>query len=198
MSQPSMSPQSRTLRMLWQATFWVAFPFGILSFVLPIYGKELGATALEVGGFFSATSLVPVVVRPFLGRALDRWGRRPFLLLGLLGYVVAMVMFCLADTVFLLTAARFVQGLGQAFLWLSAYTIVADVADETGRGHNFGTIDEAVNLYTFAYFLGAALGPLAGGWLYDNLGHAQPFYLNTVGLLVGALLVAAVLREPTH
>jgi len=53
--------------MLWRATFWVAFPFGILSFVLPIYGKELGASALEVGGFFSAVSLVPVVVRPFLG-----------------------------------------------------------------------------------------------------------------------------------
>ncbi len=376
--------------MLWRAVFWVSFPFGILSFVLPIYGKELGATALEVGGFFSAISLVPVVVRPFLGRALDRWGRRRFLLLGLLGYAVAMIGFCLADTVRLLTIARFVQGLGQAFLWLSAYTIVADVASETGRGHDFGVIDEATSrgaiigamggffvmlalrglpwrqvwfwlfaaytvtallalwtawrgvgetrpqaaaqpvesrpvsgqllalmtivfvtgastamvwpllmvflqdalgaevwelawaylpaaliaaflpshmgriadrwgrkvpmvvgllvgalasaliphlrsivplivlwaveslsytasvpaerafvadiagedmrgtnygLYTFAHFLGAALGPLAGGWLYDNLGHAMPFYLNTVILLVGALLVAAVLRE---
>jgi DHA1 family multidrug resistance protein-like MFS transporter len=395
MSKSSTLLKSRTLKMLWRATFWVSFPFGILSFVLPIYGKELGATALEVGGFFSAVSLVPVVVRPFLGRALDRWGRRPFLLLGLLGYVVAMFIFCLSDTVLLLTVARFVQGLGQAFLWLSAYTIVADAAEETGRGHDFGTIDEAANrgaiigttaglfvwfglaniglddrqiwfwlfaaytvpallalwsglrgvgetrpqavtqpiesrpicgqllalmgivcvtgastamvwpllmvflqdalqadvsalvwaylpaalisaflpsrmgriadrlgrkmpmiaglivgaaasalipnlrsivplivlwaveslgytasmpaerafvadiagqdtrgtsygLYTFAYFLGAALGPLAGGWLYDNLGHATPFYLNAAVLLVGALLVAAVLWEPTH
>jgi len=392
MSNAPTTPQSRTLKTLWRAAFWVSFPFGILSFVLPIYGKELGATALEVGGFFSAISFVPVIVRPFLGRALDRWGRRPFLLLGLLGYVVAMVVFCLADTVWLLTVARFVQGLGQAFLWLSAYAIVADAAAETGRGHDFGVIDEATNrgaiigttagffaifalesadlswrqiwfwlftaytipallalwsgwrgvrethpqattqpvesrpvsgqllalmiivfvtgastamvwpllmvflqdalgaevwelslaylpaalisaflpshmgrvadrlgrktpmiagllvgalasaliphlrsvtllavlwaveslgytasvpaerafvadvagedtrgasygLYTFAYFLGAALGPLAGGWLYDNLGHAMPFYLNTVVLIVGALLVAAVLRE---
>jgi len=76
--------------MLWRAVFWVSFPFDILSFVLPIYGKELGAPALEVGGFFSTFSLVPVVVRPLLGRALDRWGRRPFLLLGLFGYAVAM------------------------------------------------------------------------------------------------------------
>jgi hypothetical protein len=36
---------------------------------------------------------------------------------------------------------------------------------------------------------------LAGGWLYDSLGHAMPFYLNTVVLFVGALLVATVLRE---
>jgi DHA1 family multidrug resistance protein-like MFS transporter len=384
--------ESRTLKTLWWAVFWVSFPFGILSFVLPIYGKELGATALEVGGLFSAMSFVPVVVRPFLGRALDRWGRRSFLLLGLFGYAVAMVMFCSAGTLWLLTMARFVQGLGQAFLWLSAYTVVADVAAETGRGHDFGLIDEAANrgaivgttggftaiftlesfdlawgqiwfwlfvaytvpallalwiawrgldetrpqsalqpiesrpisgqlvalmgivfitgassmmvwpllmiflqdtleasvdvltwaylpaaliqsflpsrmgriadrlgrkgpmiagllvgalasaliphlrtivplivlwaveslgytasipaerafvadiagedtrgasygLYTFAFFLGAALGPLAGGWLYDNLGHATPFYLNTAVLLVGALLVGVVLRE---
>jgi DHA1 family multidrug resistance protein-like MFS transporter len=393
MSESPITQESRTLKMLWRAIFWVSFPFGILSFVLPIYGKELGATALEVGGFFSVISLVPVIVRPVLGRVLDRLGRRPFLLLGLLGYVVAIVMFCLADTVWLLTVARFVQGLGQAFLWLSAYTIVADVAIEAGRGRDFGSIDEAVNrgaivgttggffivfslegsfdlsweqiwfwlfvaytvpallalwigwrgvketrpqattrpiesraissqllalmgivfvtgastsmvwpllmiflqdtlgadvealawaylpaalitaflpsrmgriadrwgrkkpmiaglligalasaliphlrsivpliglwaleslgytasvpaerafvadiagedtrgtsygLYTFAYFLGATVGPLAGGWLYDNLGHAKPFYLNTGVLLVGALLVAMALRE---
>ena len=87
------------LKSLWRAVFWVSFPFGILTFVLPIYGEELGASALEIGGFFSAFSLVPVVVRPFLGRALDRWGRRPFLLSGFLSYAVAMVVFCLADAV---------------------------------------------------------------------------------------------------
>jgi MFS family permease len=372
--------------------FLISLPFGILSFVMPVYGKELGATALEIGGLFSALAFVPVIVRPFLGRALDRWGRRPFLLLGLGGYVAAMIVFCLSNTVWLLTLARFIQGLGQAFLWLSAITIVADVASVTGRGRDFGQIDEGVNrgaligtmagffaiftlisfrlnmtqawfwlflaytipamialgiawrgigetrpqatfqpiekrpfsrqlfalmcivfvtgastamvwpllmiflqdnlhadigalgwaylpaalissflpsrlgriadrwgrklpmigglivgafasaliphlgslvalamlwavesasyaastpaerafvadiagedvrgssygLYTFAYFLGAAMGPLAGGWLYDNTNHAMPFYLNTVVLLIGAVLVATVLRE---
>jgi DHA1 family multidrug resistance protein-like MFS transporter len=149
------SQPRRTLKMLWRAVFWVSFPFGILSFVLPIYGKELGASALQVGGFFSAISLVPLVVRPFLGPVLDRWGRRPFLLLGLSGYAAATVLFCAADTVRLLTVARFVQGMGQAFLWICAYTIVADVAKETGRGQDFGSIDEAVNR-------GALIGTTAG------------------------------------
>ncbi|MEA3377207.1 MAG: MFS transporter [Chloroflexota bacterium] len=315
-SETRSGPHS-TLKTLWRAVFWVSFPFGILSFVLPIYGRELGASALEVGGFFSAASLVPLVVRPFLGRVLDRWGRRPFLLLGLFGYTAAVALFCAADTVQLLTLARFVQGLGQAFLWISAYTIVADVARKTGRGRSFGRIDEAVNRgaligttagfttifalasldlewrqiwfwlfaaylpaalissflpsrmgrvadrlgrkgpmisglvvgalvsvliphlpgvmtlaalwaveslgrtislpaerafvadiagenmrgtsygpYTFAYFLGSGAGPLVGGWLYDYLGHATPFYLNTSVLCFGALLVMLVLREP--
>ena len=162
-----MDEKSGTVKALWRAIFWVSFPFGILSFVLPIYGKQLGASALEVGGFFAAFSFVAVIVRPFLGRALDRWGRRPFLLLGLLGYAGAMLVFCLANTVWLLTLARFIQGLGQAFLWLAAYTIVADVAAATGRGHNFGVIDEATNQ-------GALIGTSAG--------FSAIFMLESMGL----------------
>lgn len=79
-------------RDLWRVVFWVSFPFGILSFVLPIYSRELGATALEVGALFTVMSPGPAVVRPFLGRALDRWGRRPFLLSGLTAHAVSMLL----------------------------------------------------------------------------------------------------------
>lgn len=161
-SIPSL--HARSLRSVWRAVFWVSFPFGILSFVLPIYGRELGASALQIGGLFSAFALLPVIVRPFLGRALDRWGRRPFLLLGLSGYVGAMVIFAVANQVWVLTLARFVQGLGQAFLWLSALTVVADLAAATGRGLSFGSIDEATNR---GAILGTAIG-LAALFAYQN------------------------------
>ena len=111
--------------------------------MLPLYGKELGASALEIGGFFSAFSLVPALIRPFLGKALDRWGRKPFLLLGLVGYLVATLVFSLANTVLLLTLARFLQGIGSAFLWIATFTMIADLAKASGRGHEFGSIDEA-------------------------------------------------------
>jgi MFS family permease len=172
--------------MLWRAVFWVSFPFGILSFVLPIYGKELGASALEVGGFFSAISLMPLVVRPFLGRALDRWGRRPFLLLGLSGYAAATLLFCAADTVRLLTVARFVQGMGQVFLWISAYTIVADVAKEAGRGQDFGSIDEAVNR---GALIGTTIGFTAIFILEGlDLGWRQIWFLLFAAYTVPALI----------
>jgi len=41
-------------------------------------------------------------------------------------------------------------------------------------------------------------GPLAGGWLYDNLGRASPFYANSMMLLAAAVLVMALLREPVR
>ena len=128
---------------LWKSVFWISFPFGVLSFLLPIYGRDIGASALEIGGFFSAFSLVPAIIRPFLGKALDRWGRRPFLIIGLVGYLFATVVFSFASTVTMLTVARFLQGIGSAFLWIATFTMIADLAKKSGRGHNFGSIDEA-------------------------------------------------------
>ena len=51
-------------------------------------------------------------------------------------------------------------------------------------------------LYDFAGGLGATIGPLLGGWLYDNAGRAVPFYLNGVVLLVSAVWVLLMLRGP--
>lgn len=164
--QATSKEKPRALKALWRSIFWVSFPFGILGFVLPIYGKEMGASALEIGAFFSAFSVIPVIVRPFLGRALDRWGRRPFLLLGLAGYVGAMIMFCFANTVLLLTMGRFIQGIGSAFLWISAYTMIADIAEASGRGHDFGAIDEAAN---------------RGGLIGTTAGFIIIFFLTNAG-----------------
>ncbi len=162
MTSPAPATASKTLAALWRAVFLVSFPFGILAFVLPIYGRELGASALEVGAFFSAFSIVPVVVRPLLGRALDRWGRRPFLLAGLAGYLAAVVAFAFANSVWMLTLARFLQGIGAAFLWLTAFTMLADLAAAGGRGLSFGLIDEATNR-------GAILGTTLGFMLIFTL-----------------------------
>ena len=139
----SIRTDQKTITNLWRSVFWISFPFGVLSFLLPIYGREIGASALEIGGFFSAYSLVPAIIRPFLGKALDRWGRRPFLITGLAGYLFATIVFSFAGTVVMLTAARFLQGIGSAFLWIATFTMIADLAEKSGRGQNFGSIDEA-------------------------------------------------------
>ena len=168
----------RTQRRLWLSIFWVSFPFGILSFVLPIYGRDLGASALEIGALFSALALVPVIVRPFLGRVLDRWGRRPFLLLGLGGYLLAMLVFALADQVWILMLGRLIQGFGQALLWLTALTVVADTAGASSRGLSFGAIDEATNRGAIA---GTTLGFAAifsvGRGESSGLGQVWPMLL---------------------
>ena len=139
----SREERASPLGPLWGTAFLASLPFAVLAFALPIYGKMLGASALQVGVLFSAVSFAPVLVRPFLGRMVDRWGRRPFILAGLVSYAASMALLATAASVELLAIARLVQGLGQALFWLSAYTIVADVAHEWDRARGFGAIDEA-------------------------------------------------------
>ncbi len=166
MKKSSSAASARAFGALLKAMLLISFPFGILQFILPIYSLELGATGEEVGILFSATAIVPIFVRPFLGRALDRWGRRPFLLLGLGSYAIAMLVFSFSNTILLLGVARLIQGIGQAFLWLSATTIVADLAAETGRGLDFGRFDEASNR-------GVLIGTGLGLAIYFGLQHAN-------------------------
>jgi MFS family permease len=183
MTRPART-DSITLDALWKATFLVSLPFGVLSFALPIYGKMLKASALEIGALFSAVALVPVIVRPFLGRILDRWGRRPFFLAGLASYTVSMVILCVAKSMLLLGVGRFVQGMGQALLWLSAYAIVADVSQANRRGRGFGAIDEAMNR-------GALVGVLPGLLGIGLMQFAGLAWGTVWPVLFGAYAVAA-------
>jgi MFS family permease len=81
----------------------------------------------------------------------------------------------------------------EAFGWaIASPAQEALVADLTGRE----TRGTAYGLYSFASSLGATFGPLLGGWLYDAVGHAAPFYLNGVVLFIGAIWVLALLSRP--
>jgi MFS family permease len=154
---------SNTLK---QAIFMISLPFGVLFFVLPVYGKEIGAGAVQIGLFFSVFSLMTVLLRPVVGVGLDRYGRRPFFLIGLTGYAVTMFAFAFSDQVWVIVVARVFQGGASAFLWLAVSAITADVAGAGERGRIFGGVDQSRNQ---GAILGALVGfsvltQLADGW----------------------------------
>jgi MFS family permease len=86
-----------TLGTIRQAILFISLPFGILEFALPIYGKAIGAGALQIGLFFSAFFLMTVLMRPIVGVGLDRYGRRLFFLAGLLSYALTMFVFTFSN-----------------------------------------------------------------------------------------------------
>ena len=85
------------LRRLRLSVFLVSLPFGMLLFGLPLIARELGASALAIGGLLAVYALIIVVVQPIVGYGLDRFGRRPFLIVGLLGYAFSNAIFGLAS-----------------------------------------------------------------------------------------------------
>jgi MFS family permease len=126
-----------------------------------------------------------------MGVLSDRFGRRMPMILGLLIGAAASALIPHLRSLVALTALWAIESAGYAASVPAERAFVADIAGEDVRGTSYG-------LYTFAYFLGSAIGPLAGGWLYDRVSPATPFYLNTVALVFGALLVAVALREPSR
>jgi len=168
-------PRRRAIA-LRQPIFLTSFAFGILAFLLPIYTRRLGASALTIGGLFSIFSIMRVLLRPLVGRALDRYGRRPFFVAGLACYTAAMLLFFAAEQVTTLYLARLVQGIGSALVWIAAYTIATDLASAESRGRAVGRIDEAsARGALYGALIGFALLawlPLRSGWKVLFAGYA--------------------------
>jgi MFS family permease len=143
MQDKTTSLMNPTLASLNQSVLLVSLPFFILGLLLPVYGKAIGADVVEIGLFFSAFSLMTVLLRPVVGWALDRLGRRPFILAGLGGYALTMLSFAFIDQVWGVIAARIIQGISSSFFWLAVTAMTADLAPSTERGRSFGGITES-------------------------------------------------------
>ncbi|HOG27804.1 MAG TPA: MFS transporter, partial [Vicinamibacterales bacterium] len=85
--------------------------FGIIIPLLPFYAETFGATAFTVGMLATSFSLMQFLFAPFWGRLSDRVGRRPVILVGLLGSSLAYLAFGLASTLTTLFAARVFAGI---------------------------------------------------------------------------------------
>ncbi|MBW9159601.1 MFS transporter [Clostridium sp. FP2] len=120
-----------------------SFAFGLMSFILPIYSKRIGGSALAIGGLFSIFSIVTLVLRPLIGKGIDKYGRKVFFVSAFLFYAIAMLLFSYSTNIELLYISRIIQAIGSSFMWISAYSIAIDIADNEKRGKLIGQVDGA-------------------------------------------------------
>lgn len=147
---------------LQQPIFLGCLGFGFLWFALPIYSKILGASALEIGGMFSIFSLTIAILRPLIGIASDKMGRKYFFVASLACYAASMVIFSRANNIIELYAGQIASGIGSAMMIISAYTMATDLAAPEERGKSVGRIDESIAR-------GNLIGGIAGFLLISNL-----------------------------
>jgi MFS transporter, DHA1 family, multidrug resistance protein len=154
------------LFVLLACVFVVMIGFGITLPVLPFYVERLavegGASrqsiVLHVGLLTGVYPLVQLIFAPLWGRWSDRIGRRPLVLIGIAGYVVAQVLFGLANSLWLLYAARVIGGMLSSATLPVAAAYVADMTTEDERGRGMVWFGTAVSL-------GVVVGPALGGML---------------------------------
>lgn len=145
-----------------------SFAFGFMSFVLPIYSKKIGGDALSIGGLFSIFSLVTLLLRPLIGKGTDKYGRKVFFVAAFFFYGFSMFLFSYSTNIFTLYISRFVQAIGASLMWISAYSIAIDSAEDGKRGAAIGLVDGASSKGSF---YGALIGftimgyfTLMSGW----------------------------------
>ncbi len=143
--------------------------------LLPLYAKNLGATATVVGLLASSFPVAQLVSSPVWGYVSDRYGRRPALLVGLGASAFAYIVFGFAHSVWLLFLSRFVQGLGGGTTGVvQAY--VADTMVPSERAKALGWLSAATSA-------GVIIGPAIGSFTH-RFGEAAPGLFASILVLI--------------
>lgn len=156
--------------------------FGIVLPLLPFYATELGASPFEVGLIIASYSGMQFLFAPIWGSLSDRYGRRPLLLVGLLGSAASYVVFGLAGTLGVLLFSRVIAGIMGANIPV-AQAYIADSTSVERRARGMGMIGAA-------FGLGFIFGPAIGGVL-SRWGYGLPGFV-AAGLSLSAAAAAWV------
>lgn len=170
--------------------------FGIIIPLGPYYATQIGATPTQVGILMAIYSLMQFLFSPFWGKLSDKMGRRPILLISLLGSSLSYLFFAFSTTFWMLLLARSFAGFFGANI-STALAYIADVTEEKDRSKGMGLIGAA-------FGLGFILGPAIGGILSEvgmRIGDQPPFGIGFSALgasvicFVNFLVAIKVLKE---
>lgn len=157
--------------------------FGIIIPVLPklIQGFTGGslAVAAEYGGYLMVVyALAQFTFSPILGGLSDQYGRRPILLISLLGLGIDYSFLSFAPSIFWLFVGRIIAGISGASV-TTAMAYIADISEPDKKAQNFGLVGAA-------FGIGFILGPVIGG-LFSTVGIRVPFMIAAGLALVNTL-----------
>lgn len=174
---------SLTVAMLFLGTgFYMLLP------TLPLYIQKLGGSEAQVGLVAGIFTLTAFVFRLIVGGLLDRFGRRLFMLLGLLVFAVSVYLYNWVGGIAVLLALRILHGASWAVCTTSIGTTVTDVIPETRRGEGMGW-------FGLSMTIAMALGPMLGTRVLMSQSFHEVFLIAAV-LTVAALALAFATRIP--
>ena len=183
-----MNPANRKNLLILSFTLLVVMlGYSMAMPLLPFYIENFGVGGTELGWLMSTYSLMQLICAPIWGILSDRFGRKPILSVGILGYTISLLMFGLSNSFAMMFVARSLSGILSSATMPTAMAYIGENAPQKERSKGMGQLGAAVGV-------GVIIGPLVGGLLStDSL--SLPFFVGSGLAFLALMLVIFLLPE---
>jgi multidrug resistance protein len=155
---------NKQLGVVFAVVFVDLLGFGIVLPLLPTYAAAFHVSPAAIGFLVTSFSLLQLVAVPVWGAISDRFGRRPVLIVGLVGSTASYVLFAVAGSYWALLVSRIVAGAMGATIGV-AQAYIADITAPERRAHAMGILGAA---FAMGFILGPALGGILSTHSYSS------------------------------
>lgn len=160
--------------------------YGIVIPILYAYSKKFGLSDFQNGLLFAIFSVCQFFSTPIIGRMSDKYGRRPLLLISIMGTAASFFIMAFAPNALFLFIARALDGLTAGNIPV-AFAVISDSTKPGDRARAFGIIGSA---FSFGFVFGPAISALTLGF-----GSGVPFIIAGIITLVAIIMTAIYLPE---
>lgn len=182
------SKQKITLAILLGNLFIAFLGIGLIIPVLPTIMNEMNISGKVVGYLTAAFAFTQLIVSPFAGKWVDKFGRKIMIVLGLFVFGLSEFLFGFGKTIEVLFISRILGGVSAAFIMPAVTAFIADITSMETRPKALGYMSAAIST-------GFIIGPGIGGFLAE-VGTRVPFYSAGVLGTLAAVLSIIFLTEP--
>lgn len=162
----------------------ISLPFIYMSFILPIYSKEIGMDSVQTAGLYSIFSLVVLLFRPLLGKVCDKVGRKILLISSILLYCCAFIFYSISTNSMMLYVSRIIQAFASPMLSISIYCFIIDYSNDK--------IGERMGLLETASTRGGIIGIILAVIIFNNVSSFMDgwrlFFYICCGVNIAAIL----------
>jgi EmrB/QacA subfamily drug resistance transporter len=186
---PSASRRGLILAAVCLAAFAINVDTTIVNVALPSLTRQLGAGTRDLQWIVDGYNLAFAALVLSAGSLGDRFGRRPALITGLLGFAVSSAAAALCSSPGELVAARFVMGAFAALIFPTTLAVISNTFPERSERA------KAIGVWGAVTGLGVAIGPVSGGLLLSAFSWPSVFVALVPVALLAAAVVARVVPE---
>ncbi len=161
--------------------------FGMIIPIMPFYIDSFGASGRALGMLMATFAVTQFIFAPVWGSLSDRYGRKPILMIGVLGNAIAQLFFGLSTQLWMLFVARALSGILSSATLPTAMAYIGDSTSEEERGGGMGMMGAAMGI-------GMVLGPGVGGWLAGRT-LSLPFFVAAGLSMVTLVFILLALPE---